>query len=527
MKMKYTVLFVVFMYSLVINAQTRGLIIGEDIEFFPVNTVLKTKCQGFDCFYDTEKSYKNHKFNEKEKNRFAADDNKLTPFSEIEGHSFRVEQTQKYSKDGKVKNEAYVAFLTRDDGAKLILRVPFQPSKKCNDITKGMVISFYNGNGTKIRGINIPFIQSDSIQKFEGLIGKELIRNSKGKYYLGEKINYSVDGKLTTGYILNTIMANAKRLSENEGDMTSIFLNGVHITINDIVFKDVPQYSFSQPFAKVKCYASTFYLPLFDYYGNGPSTLNTNYRLVDCFENYAPLLESFKKDLPPVTNALVNNLEVYYGRRKMFRGNDDKVHYASYNIESSPYNISAGYYKIDKIDFDFTTNKLKLCVYMKDSLNNLFVVPTKASQYDSSKEYACTFYDAFYLKSDIVTLDSLKKEEEDALLAMEKAMKGLDEREISSIAKKYGAKMGAYYRKLSTSDRDTFRKAAAKWGSATAKDIVEGYVRLGWNKAKCRISWGEPRDINTSIGVWGRHEQWCYYSSYLYFENGILTSIQN
>lgn len=76
---------------------------------------------------------------------------------------------------------------------------------------------------------------------------------------------------------------------------------------------------------------------------------------------------------------------------------------------------------------------------MKDSLNNLFVVPTKASHYDSSKEYACTFYDAFYLKSDIVTLDSLENEKEKAAHALELAHKNFvieaEKREISSITK--------------------------------------------------------------------------------------------
>lgn len=523
-------LLVVIMNSVFTYAQANILTKDEEVIFFPANSNLKERCLGYDCFYDTEKSYKNHKFYDKDKNRFAVGKNKLTPFSEIEGHRFFVNQTQKYTKDGKIKNETYIAFLTREDGAKLILRVPFQPNNKCNDITKGMVVTFYD-NGVLRRRVSIPFIQSDTIQKLKELIGKEFIRNSKGKYYLGEKINYRVDGKLTTGYTLNTIIENAQRLSENEDDMTGIFMNGVRITINDIMFKDVPQYSFKQPFAKVKCYASTFYLPLFDYYGDGPSTLNTNYRLVDCFEDYSPLLESFKKDLPPVTNALVNDLEVYYGRRKKFRENDNNVHYASYYIGSSPYKISDGYYRIDKIDFDFTTKKMKLCIYMKDSLNNLFVVPTKASHYDSSKEYACTFYDAFYLKSDIVTLDSLENEKEKAAHALELAYKNFvietEKREISSITKRYGHKIATYYKRLSESDRNTFQKAAAKWGANTAKDIVEGFVRIGWNREKCRMSWGEPRDINTSIGVWGRHEQWCYYSSYLYFENGILTSIQN
>lgn len=523
---KYIVLIVAIMCSVHATAQKYYLAIGDEVEFLPASSILKEQCLGYDCFYDTDKSYKDHKFYDKDKNRFAVNENKLTPFSEIEGHRFNINQIQKYMKNGKAKNEAYIAFLTREDGAKLILRVPFNPDNKCNSITKGMVVTFYD-NGVQRKRVSIPFVRPDSVQKLKQLIGKELIRNSKGKYYLGKTFNYYLNGKLTTGYTLNTIIGNAKRLPENSDDMTGIFINGVHITVNDIVLKDVPQYSFKQLFAKVKCYASTFYLPLFDYCGSGPSTVVTDYQLVDCFEEYAPLLEKFKQELPPITNRLVEDLEVYYGRRKLFKKNDANVHYASYYIESSPYNISDGYYKVDKVDFDFTTNKLKLCVYLKDSLDHMFVVPTEESTHESSEKNASTFYDAFYLKSDIITLDSLKDEKEKALLAIEKALKEAVERDISSISKRYGNKTGLYYRGLSADDRNTFRKAAAKWGVNTAKDIVKGYVRIGWNKEKCRMSWGEPRDINTSIGVWGRHEQWCYYSSYLYFENGILTSIQD
>lgn len=46
----------------------------------------------------------------------------------------------------------------------------------------------------------------------------------------------------------------------------------------------------------------------------------------------------------------------------------------------------------------------------------------------------------------------------------------------------------------------------------------------------CRESWGEPDDINRTTGSWGTHEQWVYGEydcDYLYFENGVLTSIQN
>ncbi len=61
-----------------------------------------------------------------------------------------------------------------------------------------------------------------------------------------------------------------------------------------------------------------------------------------------------------------------------------------------------------------------------------------------------------------------------------------------------------------------------------AEVIHKGCVRIGMTDEQCRAAWGRPRDINRSIGSYGVHEQWCYSSgSYLYMENGILTSIQN
>lgn len=38
---------------------------------------------------------------------------------------------------------------------------------------------------------------------------------------------------------------------------------------------------------------------------------------------------------------------------------------------------------------------------------------------------------------------------------------------------------------------------------------------------------GEPKDINRTRNAYGTEEQWVYYSSYLYFEDGILTTIQD
>jgi len=72
-------------------------------------------------------------------------------------------------------------------------------------------------------------------------------------------------------------------------------------------------------------------------------------------------------------------------------------------------------------------------------------------------------------------------------------------------------------------------RAQAK-ADADAKALAKTQgVRIGMSKQEVLDSnWGSPEDINKTTGSWGTHEQWCYGGrNYLYFENGILTSIQN
>jgi|WetSurMetagenome_2_1015567.scaffolds.fasta_scaffold06003_7 hypothetical protein len=57
--------------------------------------------------------------------------------------------------------------------------------------------------------------------------------------------------------------------------------------------------------------------------------------------------------------------------------------------------------------------------------------------------------------------------------------------------------------------------------------IINKKVKIGMTKNMVLDSWGEPDDINRSVGSWGVHEQWVYGENYLYFENGKLTSFQD
>lgn len=68
----------------------------------------------------------------------------------------------------------------------------------------------------------------------------------------------------------------------------------------------------------------------------------------------------------------------------------------------------------------------------------------------------------------------------------------------------------------------------AKWGQKMGGYIADSKVVLGMNKEMCTASWGNPIDINRTIISGLTSEQWVYgWGTYLYFDNGILTAIQD
>jgi len=62
------------------------------------------------------------------------------------------------------------------------------------------------------------------------------------------------------------------------------------------------------------------------------------------------------------------------------------------------------------------------------------------------------------------------------------------------------------------------------------QDIVDRTIRLGMTDEEVRGAWGEPDDINRSVGAWGVKEQWVYRrlkDAYVYIANGVLVSWSN
>jgi hypothetical protein len=72
-------------------------------------------------------------------------------------------------------------------------------------------------------------------------------------------------------------------------------------------------------------------------------------------------------------------------------------------------------------------------------------------------------------------------------------------------------------------------EADRQHNAKVAADLRKQGVRIGMTSDDVLASsWGRPQSINRTTNAYGTHEQWVYgRGSYLYFDNGKLTSIQN
>lgn len=69
-----------------------------------------------------------------------------------------------------------------------------------------------------------------------------------------------------------------------------------------------------------------------------------------------------------------------------------------------------------------------------------------------------------------------------------------------------------------------------QWSNDDCNTIAEKQIRIGMTAEQVEMAWGKPHQINSTVRAKGEHQQWVMYDSirsdYLYFDSGILTSIQ-
>lgn len=113
------------------------------------------------------------------------------------------------------------------------------------------------------------------------------------------------------------------------------------------------------------------------------------------------------------------------------------------------------------------------------------------------------------------------------------SLKTKDHYSVIGVANDYEAVADSEFRDLLKKVRADEEKTTAlnlkKLDAEEKKEARKKGVNIGMTKAQVLASmWGKPQSINTTTSAYGNREQWVYGGrSYLYFENGILTTIQN
>ncbi|MHB9140752.1 MAG: hypothetical protein ACYC25_02630 [Paludibacter sp.] len=85
-----------------------------------------------------------------------------------------------------------------------------------------------------------------------------------------------------------------------------------------------------------------------------------------------------------------------------------------------------------------------------------------------------------------------------------------------------------YKNSVNRKAHELFKKYS--WTKEDCLSIAGRGINIGMNKNMVIAAWGKPYHINTTTNVYGVHEQWVYgkySSSYVYFDDGIVTTIQH
>ncbi len=87
-----------------------------------------------------------------------------------------------------------------------------------------------------------------------------------------------------------------------------------------------------------------------------------------------------------------------------------------------------------------------------------------------------------------------------------------------------------HWRSVSHVEQERSRRINALPISESRKETLRaGRIWIGATEGQACLAWGKPSGVNRTTTQTKVYEQWVYGSgrSYLYFENGILTTIQN
>lgn len=466
MNLRLTLILYMLLFVLVpskIKADTYALREGEGFTFYPVSSELKKTVKGYDCFYLPE-AYKNGKSQTGAKFRFLPDENGLTPFKEIEGHAFVIVSAFTENEDKKVERQNYLCFLIREDGKKLMLRVPYIVKNADNELTRAM--SLWLG-GEKYR-INIPGCAIDQFVKIR-------------KTFRGKWIVY--DGTKAADKTMNTLTQYI-----NEETPKDLYKHTDLFYCDSVAFADVKGYHFKQPIMFVKYQNQPLKLPVFDFRGLGESVYGSVFNMGDYFIE--------KNQLMAETMA---NEELYTPAIKSYIGKD------------------VWYQHSGSTTFETYDHMIPWCA---DTESEYVLVSNK--RYRCKGMDICTYNDRYNSLVSLIFEDADKKEFQIGIGALSYNNKRRSEK-VFITDEEYKQIHAEEIRAENERKAEERRKAAEK---QLIKNVDK--LKTGMSKDQVRKLLGNPDYVNSTQNAFTTLEQWVYgQDCYLYFSGDKLKTIDN
>lgn len=533
MKLKISFLFLLFCtFALGQNRIPQN---GESIIFYPLNENNNLTQDGYDCFFSFEQVTAKGFYNFKPKYHFKRNEKNMTPSFEIEKYSFLVEKQEIVFKGAK---EYLLLFLTREeDGERLILRVPKFFDERSNAITQSFIKfkTYYFSSKKDFNNIVLPYINVDTLQTIKSQYeNKNIIYGWRGYSKIRDDNNLW-DKRLEDFKHLSTVINGDFKGFEYDKPYNGVEFFFLNLS-NDLIYTQLCALVQDQNGRKIKIPVTHLVgnTELYDIRQDG-----VYYFLPDFFyEKEEYLQKEFKIYKCDDIVKKYTGKQIYYGLgqeyqythpySKKFSAFENRI------LETNElYTLKKGttYHcvRFDMLKGVDSNNRIPFAI-LRDSAGIEFKVPVNKVDFSNyAARVYCEKFEEYFVLSELV--DSIVQKREEL-----KRLEELAEKErILTLTKKYGKTYANFLYDQKDSVVKRFDELAKKYGKANAKLIIEGRVRLGWTKEMCRESWGSPHDINTITGSWGVHEQWVYeysfsdsYSMYcLYFENGILTTIQD
>ena len=482
--------------------------IGDTIKFFPVNpNFTGTFPTDYSCFYDIiclEKGVK-------PKYRFAINNQKLTPKSEIEDHYFYVKKF--HSEEFKEKNNmAYFAILERiSDHAQICLAFPKDLTKDISIINSWLVKGESVGNLRATNSLVIPYLPKWLIDKINSLEGETLLFKN---YFLRDYEDYSML-KAVNGE------TKANNLSSTNGVPI-----GTEFLVGKMKFISCSsQMTYLQPYLSItnKSDDYLYRIPVSHYAGNSNNLYVIKGEIENLIQRHFVVKDEFLLDVRLKGERLDSLIGRVYHFNDGYKYSKEKDKYTietRYLDKDKSYDLKESYYKCVGFDY-FRPRQSKDLYYgqyviFEDSIGQRFRFPVKITHryYSQLEEYR--FTDIFE-----------PKEIYDAkIMAKEKK-----EKEEKQLINKYGNLAGiAIAGGKCTEQR--FKDLCKKYGKKKAEYMARGWFRVGWTFREVKEAIGKEYfscvyTHENKYDYWEVYKYNEYAPSYVTFKNSVVVSIDD